>query len=522
MASDRKNGRLGRSQYSALNVGTNLFFHVLKVLVGFVARRVFLNTLGVQYLGVNQVFTQIINVLSLTELGIGTAILFSLYAPLAKNDTQKVAALLALYRTLYRRIAAVVAALGLAILPFLSFFLDADINMLQARAVFLLFVANAVISYLYVYKANVINADQRGYVVGIIRGAGTVAANLLQIAVLLLTHNFILYMVVNTLCIIAQNLIISRRADRLYPYIRQKDAPPLPEEERRDLFAKTRAVFLHDIGGICVNSTDNIILNVVKGNVVGGLYSNYAYVTTVLRDILRQIFAGITASMGNLIAAGDRRRVTTAYHNLMFLDFWIYGFASAGLMTMLTPLVALWMGEDMTMSTAIVAVLVVNFYLNGMRECSAVVKSAAGMFAPDRYMPLVESAINLVVSILLVRRLGVIGIFIGTVISTLAVPFWVQPLVVHRLVLKAPMGGYWRRYALYLAAAAAGCGLTYALTARVVLPNAVAAFAVKFLICLVVPNGLFALLFFRTPQFAYFTGLVRDLTGRIKGFWAGK
>ncbi|MDD4796306.1 MAG: hypothetical protein PHO66_00870 [Eubacteriales bacterium] len=515
---DNNRGRLGRAQYSALNVGTNLLFHVLKVLVGFVARRVFLDTLGVQYLGVNQVFTQIINVFSLTELGIGTAILFSLYAPLADNDTQKVAALLGLYRTLYRRIAAVVAALGLAMLPFLPLFLDDDVNMLQARLVFLLFVANAVISYLYVYKANVINADQRGYVVGFIRGTATVLLNLAQIAVLLITRSFFLYALVNTLSIVIQNVLLSRRADTLYPYIRQKDVPALPAGERKALFARTRAVFLHDIGGICVNSTDNIILNVVKGNVVGGLYSNYAYVTAVLRDILRQIFAGVTASVGNLIAAGDRQRVLDTYRNLMFLDFWIYGFASAGLLTLLTPLVALWMGEDMVMSAAIVTVLVINFYLGGMRECSAVVKSAAGMFAPDRYMPLVESAINLVASIVLVNRMGVIGIFIGTAISTLAVPFWVQPLVVHRLVLKAPMGGYWLRYAQYLAAAAAASAMTYLLAAQVTLGSAVAAFAVKLILCLAVPNALFALLFFRTPEFGYFMGLMRELVAKLSGF----
>ncbi|MDD3242741.1 MAG: hypothetical protein PHD32_03330 [Eubacteriales bacterium] len=511
-----KRTRLGRSQYSALNVGTNLFFHVLKVAVGFLSRRIFNITLGVQLLGVNQVFTQIMTVLSLTEMGFGTAILFSLYGPLARGDNDKVASLLALYRTVYRRIALAVAGLGLLMLPFLGVLLDADVNLTQARLVFLLFVANTVISYLYVYKANVINADQRGYIVGAVRGASTVVMYGAQIVVLLVTKNYFLYTLVNTVTILVQNLIISRRAEKDYPYIRQKNAAPLPEAEKKDLFAKTRAVFLHDIGSICVNSTDNIILNIVKGNVMGGLYSNYAYVASILRDILRQVFSSLTASVGNLIANGETEKVETTYRNLMFLDFWIYGFAAAGLLSLLTPLVSLWMGKNMVMSNALVVVLVANFYISGMRECSAVVKSAAGLFAPDRYMPLVESAINLVASILLVKYWGVVGIFVGTMISTLCVPFWVQPLVVHRMVLKRPMAPFWGRYARYAAAAAAGCALTWWLNTWVTFANPWLNFAVKFLVCLAVPNSLFALLFFHTGEFGYFRGLVGGMAYRLR------
>lgn len=505
-----------RSTNSIRNIVVNLGGQLLNLVLGLVCRSVFIQMLGTAYLGVSGVFGNILTLFSLAEMGFGTALVFSMYKPLAENDRPKLGALMGLYRRVYHIVGCVVAAVGLALVPFYRFFLKDAPDVPDLTLIYLLYLFNSVVTYFLSYKQSIIVADQKNYICTLYQYGFCIAQNAVQIAMLILTRNFILYLVTQIVFSFLNNYFLGRKSDKMYPYLNTYRHEKLGRQDRQAISKNIRALFLHKLGGTVVNGTDILVISGLVNVDSAGIYSNYYLITSVLRNLTGQIFGGITASVGNLGTEKDRKRSYEVYLSVNFAGFWIFSFCFICLFVLFNPFIELWTRRaDLVFPMPVVLLIALNFYATGMRQATVTFKDAFGLFWYDRYKAVVEAAVNLGLSILLTLRFGVIGVFAGTLVSTLAVDLWVEPLVLYRHGFRRRAYPYFLRYAGYGALTAVTAALTWAVCS--LLPGAgVPNFLGKCAVCLFLPNALYLALFWRTRDFRQMTELVRAPVRRIR------
>lgn len=506
---------MSRTENSIRNIKAALFFQAAAILMSFLTRRVFVQVLTQEYLGLDGTFANILSMLSLAELGVGSAITYSLYKPLAEDDREQIAALMRLYRKAYRTVGLVVALLGCALAPFLPFLIRELPDIPHIYLIYLLFVLDSAFSYFFVYKQSLIIADQKQYITTVYHYGLKVVLLLVQALLLWLTRNYFVYLGLQLGVTLLENLLLAYTADRLYPYLKTASAHALPRETKRQILRNTRAIVFHKIGGIMVFGTDNLLISYFSGVVAVGFYSNYLMVTNGLDSVYGRLFSALTASVGNLNAASTPEQVQPVFRRVNFAGSWLYGFSFVCLIVLFNPFIELWVGEQYLFSREIVCLIAVNFYINGMRKAVLTFRDAGGLYWYDRYKPIVESLVNLGVSIALAVPYGVAGILGGTFVSTMATCFWIEPAVLFRYGLKASVRPYFKDYAVntvitLLTAAAVWCICE-------ALPGAgVSLFLAKMAVCVVVGNAGYLLAYHRREEFRYFTELWTRLLQRRK------
>lgn len=502
-----------RTEYSARNTTVAMIARVIAILLGFCTRVVFTHTLSEEYVGINGLFTDILNVLALSELGIGTAITYALYKPVAEKDIEKQKALMLLYKKLYRIVAAVVLAAGLLIVPFLDVLIKNRTQVEHITLLYLMYLANSVISYLMIYKKTLIDAHQLSYIGVVYQTIFLTVQNVAQIAILIATKNFILFLSILLLCTFLNNFCISRKANKLYPYLNDKKVVPLEMGEKKEIYQNIRAMLMHKVGIVVVNNTDNLLLSSLTGIVSVGIYSNYYLVIGSVRQVLNQMFLGITASVGNLGVEESKERVRNIFEASFFIGQWLFGFASICLFELLTPFVNLSFGSLYVFEPEITLVLCLNFYVTGMRQATLVFRDSLGLFWYDRYKSIVEAVINLMVSIVLGYYLGVVGIFIGTLCSTVTTSLWVEPFILYKYRLQTPVRGYFIKYGKYFLVTGIAWGITEALCQQVQ-GGLVAQLVFRLLICVFVVNILFLLIYGSSKEFMFVVNKMKKIFGK--------
>ena len=510
---------MARTQNSIRNVLTAMLGQMGGVLVNLLARVFFLHYLNQTYLGLNGLFTNVLTMLSLVELGVGPAMAYSLYKPLADGDVERIKSHMAFYRKAYTTIGLAIAVLGLAFLPFYTAFMDEVPDIPHLNVIYLLFVANTVVSYFYSYKRSLIVCDQKKYIETGIHYGAYFLLNVVQIIFLAATKSYVLFLVLQVLSTWGENFLLARKADKLYPYLRDKNVKPMDKTDSQVIFRNVAAMSMHKVGAVVVNSTDNILISKLVGLATAGLYGNYYTIIHPLQTVTNQIFESIVASVGNLSATvkdGNADHLVETFHDVLFFAFWVFSFCAICLMNLLHPFIEfLWLrnrGWLLDQSTLIV--LVINFYLYGMRRPVLTFRDASGAFWNDRFKPLAESVINLVASILLARRFGITGIFLGTLVSTVTTSLWVEPLVLYRNVFYAPIKDYFIRFLSHTVVGVAVCAITTWLCDLV--GYSLVSLIPRALICLTVPNFLLFLIFHRTTEYQYFKQLGRSLLGKVR------
>ena len=498
-----------RSENSIKNIIVNVGSQLFSILLSFLCRTIFIRTLGEAYLGISGLFSNILTLLSLAELGVGTAIIFSMYKPLAQNDRKKIGALMGLYKRAYHTIGLIVGAAGLAFTPFYPHFIKNDPGIPDLTVIYLLYIFNTVITYFFSYKQSIIVADQKNYICTLYQYGFCILQNIIQIAILFLTHNFILYLCVQIVFSFFTNFFLAHKADKMYPYLKRYEKEKLGRDDKASIIKNIRAMFMHRIGSTVVNGTDILLISSFSGIVSVGIYSNYYLITTTLRGLTSQIFGGITASVGNLGAMEDRKKSYNIYLAINFACFWIFSFCAISLFCLFNPFIILWTRrQDLVFSLPIVFVISLNFFVTGMRQATLTFRDAFGLFWYDRYKAVLEAAVNLIFSIILAQRYGIIGVFVGTFISTMTIDFWVEPLVLFRHGFHRPVRTYFARYLYYAALTAVTGYLTYLFCSY--LPGAgLAGFAAKCVICLLLPNTVYLVLFWHTREFQYLKSFIR-------------
>lgn len=467
----------------------------------FATRKIFVVYLSIEYLGLNGLFSNILSMLSLAELGIGTAICYSLYKPLAFNETEKIQALMQLFKKAYTIIGFLVLGIGLSLIPLLPFILGEVPNIPHINFIYALFIIDSGASYFLSYKRTILVADQKKYIDTTYYYGFQIVKSLLQILVLVLTGNFIFFLLVMLGTTVIENLVIRHKINRMYPYLIKMKKKSLSREEKTQIKKNVYALTFHKIGGVIVNGTDNILMVKFVSLTSAGINANYTMITTALRKIMGIIFSSLTASIGNLAAEKHGEGSKPFFDQLNFISAWIYGFSAISLLALFNPFISLWLGSEYLFDYAVVFVIVLNFYLAGMLMPVRTFNSSMGLFWYDRYKPIFESIINLGFSIYLVNKIGLVGVLIGTTISTVTTCSWFEPFVLFKFGFELPVSKYFFNYVRYTLVTILIGWVTFKGIAFVEISNRFGDFFVSMILCAIIPNVLYILVYFRNIEF---------------------
>lgn len=495
---------MGRVKYAAKNIAFGWIGNIATLLLGAGLRQIFIGRLGDTLLGVNDYFTSILTVLSLAELGIGTAFNYSLYAPVARNDYEKIKSYMQLYKKSYRMIAVIIALMGAALAPFLKFLIkDPGSNTWQDLTIYyFIFLFNTVSTYFVAYKYSLVNAQQKNYIQTNIITVTKIVTVSLQILGLLVFSNFYLYLVTLAVIELVQKIFVSFYLDRMYPYLRDKKVEKLSSEEITGIVKQTKALVLHKVGDMARLQTDTAIIGAFIDVTTVGFVGTYNYVISSVSNFVNIIFNSVLSSFGNLIATENEEKQYLLFRVYRFLACWIYGFSAIGFYLLLTPLIILWVGESRVLSDVVIGCIMIDYYFKGERIVLSNYKTAAGVFEQDKYLALIQGVVNLVISIVLVQKIGLVGIYIGTIISGLIANV-IRPSIIYKVCFHRGAAMYFWDSVKYLGVNAVALMLLFLIKKGVMATVSVPAFLFMVLLITLIFNGLFLLVFGRCEEFSY-------------------
>ena len=509
---------MGRVKRAAKNIAVGYISNIATAILGFVLRTVFIMRLSDTLLGVNSLYSNILSMLSLAELGIGTAMNYSLYGPMARGEIEKIKSYMQLYKKAYRMIAAVIACVGLVIVPFLpNIVRGADyLTRTQLTVYYLIFLFNTVSTYFVSYKYSLCLAEQKDFIQTNALMLAKAATVSLQIIVILLTSNFLLFLLTSAAVQLIQIFIVNAYLNKLYPYLKDKDVTPLDEESKKDVMTKTKALMLHKIGDTARLQTDAIVISSFINVTVVAVVDNYNLIINTISGFVNIIFNSVISGFGNLIATESEDKQYRSFKVYRFFAVWVYGFTAVGFYLLLTPLIKIWLHDDKWLLTSVViGTVLTDYYLKGERIALMNYKTAAGVYEPDKYLSLIQGAVNLVVSIVLVIKIGLVGVYIGTVVSGLIANI-TKPFIVYKYCFHRSAKGYFIDSFKYILVMGLELAILIPIKTIVMRNITIVSFIIMFVIVCVIFNVVFLAFFGRTKEFRYIMDTVRSKTGERK------
>ena len=486
--------KLERTRNATRNIVFDGTLEMANLLFPFVIRSVMLHCLGTEYLGLNGLFKSLLTFLNLAEFGVGSAMVFSMYKPIAEDDTRTICALLRLYRTLYRIIGLVIAALGLLLIPVLPALIKdevpADMNLL---VLYLMNLGNTVLTYwLFAYKSSLLQAHQRRDVISKVSLAVRITEYALKILILVFTRNYYLYLSVQLLCQIAVNLLTAVYASRMYP--RYVPEGGLPKEKRTDILRRVRDLFTSKLSATVFDSADTLVISAFMGLTVLAVYQNYYFVITALRIMLVVLLNACMAGVGNKMVMESREANYRDLEKISLLFSWVLGVSSSMLLCMYQPFIRVWMGEDNMLAVGLVFCFVVYYYSMGANKLINMFKDAAGIWRVDRWRPLTAALVNLGLNLATVQWLGLYGVLLSSVFSIVFIQIpWLFRNLFREVFPRQRMGKYILLFCSVTTVSLISCGVSWFVCGLFTLDvwstlflNAVVSFLVPNLCCFAV------------------------------------
>lgn len=506
-----------RLSNSIKNISFGLLAQIVQMVLGFVCRTIFIKYLAVEYLGVNGLFTNILSLLSLAELGITSAIVFSLYKPLAEKDEQKLAGLINFFSKVYTRIALIIALLGLLLVPFLDKIVDNPPKNIadNLTLIYLLFLFNTVAAYFMQYKMSLFQADQKNHIISKNYIFIFFFQNIVQIIVLIVFKNFILYLVVQSVFQLLGNFIISSKVVKHYPFLKKYKDEVIDENAKKAIYANVKSTSLVKIGGLLVNSTDNLILNYFSGLIMVGLLSNYNLLIGLASGLIAQVFSSLTGSIANINAIESQQKKNETFHIINFANFWIYGIASVATIFLINDFIELWIGTKFILPLSVVILLAVNFYMYGMQNAVWQFKITFGFFKQGQYLVIVTAIINLILSFIFGWYYGLLGILTATAIARLVTNTWYDPYIVFTLGLKQNPFDYLKKYIKYVVVLVFSIVLLFGIDYYVPIAGALGLLW-KTILCLILPNVIIYFVFRNTTEYKNTMLLIQAVIRKFK------
>lgn len=507
--------QIERTKNATRNIFWGLMDKVVTLLMPFVVRTVLIKTLGAEYLGLNGLFTSILSVLSVTELGFGAAIVFSMYKPIAEDDNDMLCALLNVYRKIYNVVGTVVLVGGLIVLPFLPHFISGsypdDINI---YILYLVYLFNTVIGYfLFAYKVALFRAHQRNDLLskrGIVLNFISYS---LQIALLLTFKNYYAYVIVLPIITITTNLVNAYIAKKVFPNIVCRGS--IDKDTKDGIKKRVMGLLSYKIYGVIFSSVDTIVISSFLGLIPLAKFNSYFYIQTAIIGFITIFTSSITAGIGNKMVTSSRQENYKDFKNLVFINAWISGFCAVSLFCLYQHFIEWWVGKEILLSFDTMTLMVIYFLLPRISTMTFTYREAAGLWWEDRFRPLVAAVVNLSINLILVQFIGINGVIISTLICTIFINIPWGSAVLFKNYFKRSPAEYFFKLLLYVLVTAGSGAVTFFVCN--LLPSQGFGFMLlKGVICLVVPNALFCLVYHKAQEFEYVKKLAKNSLKGIK------
>ncbi len=496
MANSRTKNSIRNTFFGIINRCTNL-------LIPFILRSIIIQKLGYEYLGLNSLFISIIHVLNLSELGVGSALIFRMYKPVAENNFDEISSLLFLYKKIYRIIGLFVLVLGLIILPLLPFLVD--LNQLKNTGInvyvlFLIYLINTVISYLFfAYKKSILTAYQQNFLISLIDCVVHTIMYVVQIIVLLVIPNYYLYIVLMPIFTFIDNIFVAIISNKKFPQL--KNPKQLNNIGIRTILNDMKYIFGHKIGAVVLSSSDSIIISAFLDLAILTKYGNYHYIITALTGFLNVGYTAVLSSIGNSIVKDSKEKILKLYYELSFCVFCFVAFCSCCLLSLYQPFMQLWMGETFMFDMKTVILFVIYFYTWQVRIMGLAFKDAAGMWKDDFLKPYIGIICNLVLNIILVKVIGVTGILLATIFVFVFIYFPWENYVLFKKLFETKMILFLIKQSFYLFISVCAAFFIYFINSRIVLNNSIIHLCLRFLITIILSAGFITLFTFWTKEF---------------------
>lgn len=504
--------KINRTKNASRNIVFGVALKLYQIIMPFLMRTLMIYFMGVEYLGLTSLFTSILQVLNLAELGVGSALVFSMYKPIADDDTKTICSLMRLYRTYYRFIGLAIAVIGLILTPFIPNLVKSDLpHGLNIYILYLLNLSATVLSYwLFAYKNSLFQAYQRIDVVSKITLATNTFLYLIQIIVILFIKDYYLYVIDTLVTQVITNIVTAIVATKKYP--NYKPIGKLPKEEVKKINHRIRDLFTSKIGLVIVNSADTIVISAFLGLTVLAVYQNYYFVLTSIIGIITIIFQSCTAGIGNSIIVETMEKNYNDLKKFTFLISWIGCFCSSCFLLLFQPFMKIWVGEKLMLAYSAVVCFVVYFFIYEINQLLNTYKDAAGIWHEDRFRPMVTAFANLGMNLIMVQFWGIYGVLLSTVLSTVIVG---MPWLLHNLFTvlfdKEQMFPYIKNLLVYTIVSAITCSVTYIVGIFVEL-SSIPTLVIRGVICCIIPNILFVIIFRKNNEFKESVKLIDKMT----------
>ena len=474
---------MNRTQKTMRNSAVSLLGQIITILLSFISRKVYIQYLGVELLGLNSTFASILNTLSLAELGFQQVIVFHLYGVLARNDKEQINALVNIYKLVYRCIGIFFIAASLCCLPFLQYFLS-DIEATNTvRVYFIIQALTSSCTYFLAYKRNILYADQNGYISGLIDSVFNTSATRLCIAAAVLTRNYTLYLIINLVRTYLSNLVVHLICTRKYPYLH---AEKIDWKLLKEIAGSLKDVVLERLAGYIYGSTDNLIISMFISTVQVGFLNNYTMIINHIKNLMKSLSAPLIPALGNKVALeqSSKQQMET-FRLLEQVYFWLTGLSVVPVYVLADSFIRMYLGEQYVLPHLILFLMCVDLYVHINQDSCLSFLTANGLFRKRRNISIGGAIINIVVSLLLIKPFGIAGILAGTAVSQLY--YWGARSVVA---LRKCLNQSWRTFAFYwmkqlgfFAIIATAVWISSAITQRLFILNNVVTFIINGMIC---------------------------------------
>jgi hypothetical protein len=496
-----------RSGKSLKNILYGTGASLLQFIFPFFSRTVFIYVLGESYLGINGLFSSILSMLSLAEMGIGNIVTFSLYKLLAEKNTQKLGAYVSFYKIVYRIIAVIVFCIGILLVPFIPYLINLPDNIQYIYLYYILYVVNSSISYLFVYKISIISADQKEYIISFYTTIFTALMHLAQCIILLMFKSFMGYLIIQILYTIVLNFVLSRKADSFYDL---KNCETLSKDERKDILIKAKAMLSYKLGGVFLNSTDSVYISVLVNTITVGRYTNYTILENFLNKFINIIYNGLYASVGNLNAIENKKKSKHIFNILMLVFSYIGTVSFTGYFLVSSKIIEFWIGKSYCIKMLAVLALALRFYMPIILYPIWMYRNTTGLFEETKGILIYAGIINLVLSYFLGKKLSLAGILFATSISRLLTSFWYEPVILYKkMFTKSRVTEYF--FNVFFSIVCIGITVFSCLLVEVYFfYNIGIGLSLEMIMCIVIPFFLYAIRYRRTDEVAYLISILKN------------
>ena len=503
-----------RTLQSLKNVSAIWAGQIVSILCTFAVRMVFVRYLTQDYLGLETLFANVLSILALAELGIASAIVFSLYEPLANDDHESVKSIMRLFRRAYTVIGIVIAVAGCALAPHIEMFIGETPDIPYLHVYFLFFVANSSVSYFFSYKASLITADQKNYVVSLIRYGFQVLLCIAQALVLVLTQNYFLFLTCMLIATLGQNICYSVVANRMYPYLREKDIKPINPEVLDSIKRNVSGMVIHKTSSVVNAPVNGVVLSTFSNLGIVAIYGNYLLVMNTLGKIVDQMFDAIIASVGNLNVTESKDRQYEVFRTSFFVNSFIVGALTACYLPLVSPFIEFAFGPEYLFPFDVVVLFAIWFYFRGIRDAALSFISAYGLYWETKWKALAEVIFLLCTTIPLTYYFGIRGLLIANIIVQVCISLLFEGLIMHKHGLMRGAGKYFASAAVYSVVALALCIIT-TFVVSFIPGSPLIRFLIGGVICVIIGFGGYFLVFCRTREYREIAGIITSLGSRI-------